>query len=54
MPAVVWNPGWPEDKWKPAYQAFAVHMARQGYIVLIPDHAPFGETSDFEDKAQQV
>ena len=51
MPAVVWNPGWPEDKWKPAYQAFAVRMARQGYIVLIPDQAPFGETSDFEDKA---
>jgi len=53
MPAVVWNPGWPEDKWKPAYQAFAVRMARQGYVVLIPDHAPFGETSDFENKADR-
>ena len=53
MPAMVWNPGWPEDKWKPAYQAFAVRMARQGYVVLIPDHAPFGETSDFEDKARR-
>lgn len=50
MPGLVWNPGWPEDKWKPAYQAFAVRMARQGYAVLIPDHAPFGETSDFENK----
>jgi dienelactone hydrolase len=26
-------------------------MARQGYVALIPDHAPFGETSDFENKA---
>ncbi len=51
LPALVWNPGWPEDKWKPAYQEFAVRMARQGYVVLIPDHAPFGETSDFENKA---
>ncbi|MCC6445265.1 MAG: dienelactone hydrolase family protein [Armatimonadetes bacterium] len=51
MPALVWNPGWPEDKWKPAYQAFAVRMARQGFAVLIPDHAPFGETSPFENKA---
>lgn len=50
LPALLWNPGWPEDKWKPAYQAFAVRMVRQGFIVLIPDHAPFGETSDFEQK----
>jgi hypothetical protein len=53
MPAVVWNPGWPEDKWKHAYQAFGVRMAQQGYAVLVPDHAPFGETSDFEDKARR-
>ncbi|HZO89001.1 MAG TPA: dienelactone hydrolase family protein [Chthonomonadaceae bacterium] len=52
-PALVWNPGWPEDKWKPAYQAFAVRMARHGYVTLIPDHAPFGETSAFEDKADR-
>ena len=50
LPALVWNPGWPEDKWKPAYQAFAVRMARQGFVVLIPDHAPFGETTSFGDK----
>jgi dienelactone hydrolase len=50
MPALVWNPGWPEDKWKPAYQAFGARMARQGFAVLVPDHAPFGETSDFENK----
>jgi len=45
MPALVWNPGWPEDKWKPAYQKFAVRMAGQGVAVLILDHAPFGETA---------
>jgi len=51
MPGLVWNPGWPEDKWKPAYQAFAVRMAEQGYVVLVLDHAPFGETSPMKDKA---
>src|SRR5579871_1524730 len=50
MPALVWNPGWPEDKWKPEYQEFGVRMARHGFVTLIPDHAPFGETSDFENK----
>ncbi len=45
LPALVWNPGWPEDKYKPTYQQFAVRMARQGFIVLIPDHAPFGESA---------
>ncbi|HEV2473409.1 MAG TPA: dienelactone hydrolase family protein [Chthonomonadales bacterium] len=50
LPALVWNPGWPEDKWAVAYQTFAVRMTQQGYAVLIPDHAPFGETSDFETK----
>ena len=44
QPALVWNPGWPQDKWDHAYQLFAVRMARQGFVVLIPDHAPFGET----------
>ncbi len=51
MPGLVWNPGWPEDKWKPAYQAFAVRMAEQGFVVLVLDHAPFGETSPMKDKA---
>jgi dienelactone hydrolase len=45
MPAVVWNPGWPQDKWQPAYQAFGVRMAEKGFAVLVMDHAPFGETS---------
>jgi len=49
-PALVWNPGWPQNKWDPAYQAFALRMARKGYLVLILDHAPFGETTPFDSK----
>ena len=45
LPACVWNPGWPENKFKPSYCAFGVRMARQGVAVLVPDHAPFGETT---------
>ena len=45
LPACVWNPGWPESKFKPSYCAFGARMARQGVIVLVPDHAPFGETT---------
>ncbi len=47
MPALLWNPGWPESKWKPAYQQFAVRLARQGFVVLLLDHAPFGETTPY-------
>jgi dienelactone hydrolase len=53
MPALVWNPGWPQDKWDRAYQAFAVRMAQQGFVVLILDHAPFGETTAFENKSDR-
>ena len=45
LPACVWNPGWPESKFKPSYCAFGARMARQGVVVLVPDHAPFGETT---------
>jgi dienelactone hydrolase len=51
MPGLVWNPGWPQDKWDRSYQEFALRMVRQGFVVLILDHAPFGETSPFENKA---
>jgi dienelactone hydrolase len=53
MPGLVWNPGWPQDKWDKTYQEFAVRMARQGFVILIPDHAPFGETTPYfpPDKA---
>jgi len=50
MPALVWNPGWPQDKWEGSYQKFAERMARQGYVVLIMDHAPMGESSPAGDK----
>jgi len=50
MPGLVWNPGWPQDKWDRAYQEFAVRMARQGFVVLILDHAPFGETAQLQTK----
>jgi len=45
LPALVWNPGWPQDKWVAAYQAFGLRMARKGFVVLVMDHAPFGEAS---------
>jgi len=47
MPALVWNPGWPQDKWDRTIQELAVRLTRQGFIVLTLDHAPFGETSPF-------
>jgi len=53
LPALVWNPGYGENKWVRTYQSFAVRMARQGFLVLILDHAPFGETTPYQmdDKA---
>ena len=48
MPALVWNPGWPQDKWARSYQEFAVRMARQGFVALILDHAPFGESAPYQ------
>jgi len=52
MPGLVWNPGWPQSKWDPAYHAFALRMTRHGFVVLILDHAPFGETSPPDGKHQ--
>lgn len=46
-PGLVWNPGWPQDKWDRTIEEFGVRMTRQGVIVLLLDHAPFGETSPF-------
>ncbi len=43
--ALVWNPGWPQDKWDPGCQRFALRMAGKGMVVLVLDHAPFGETT---------
>jgi dienelactone hydrolase len=52
MPGLVWNPGWPQDKWDKTLQEFALRMVRRGFVVITLDHAPFGETTPFfgEDK----
>ena len=42
------QPGYNESKWRQPYQKFAVRMARQGMRVLLPDHAPFGETTQYQ------
>jgi dienelactone hydrolase len=47
MPGLVYNPGWPFDKWDRPSEEFAVRMARQGFVILVLDHAPFGETTPF-------
>ena len=47
MPALLWNPGWNCDKWDRAGQELAVRIVRNGFVVLILDHAPFGETTPF-------
>ena len=45
MPGLVWSPGYNQTKWHASAQALAVRMARQGFVALVLDHAPFGETS---------
>lgn len=47
LPALVWNGGWPQDKWNRNIQQMAVRIARRGFAVLAFDHAPFGETTAF-------
>lgn len=49
MPGLVWNPGWPQDKWDKSCLQLGVRLARQGFVVLILDHAPFGETAPYQD-----
>jgi hypothetical protein len=53
-PGLVWSPGWPQDKWHPSYQSFAVRMAKKGFVVLVLDHAPFGETTPADDNKQSI
>jgi hypothetical protein len=47
MPSLVWSPGWRQDKWQRSYQEFGVRMAKQGYVVAVFDHAPYGETTPY-------
>ena len=45
MPALVWSPGWQQDKWHPSVQKLGTRLAKKGFVVLALDHAPDGETS---------
>ena len=45
MPGLVYQSGWPVDKYDKSSQEFAARIARQGFVVIVPDHAPFGETT---------
>lgn len=47
LPGLVWNHGWPVDKWNRNGQLMATRIARRGFAVLLYDHAPFGETTPF-------
>ena len=47
LPALVYNPGWPIDKWDKPSEELAIRMVRHGFVVLVLDHAPFGETTPF-------
>lgn len=44
-PALLICPGWPQTKYEPQFQRFAVRLAAHGFVSAILDHAPFGETS---------
>jgi hypothetical protein len=54
LPALVWNGGWPQDKWNPSIQRMAARIARHGFAVLTFDHAPFGETTPPMDRMREA
>jgi hypothetical protein len=54
MPGLVWNGGWPQDKWDKSIQRMAVRIARAGFVVLTFDHAPFGETTPPVDRMREA
>ncbi len=45
-PAVVLSPGWGDHKGVESFNHIAARWAGEGFITLIPDHAPFGEAAD--------
>jgi dienelactone hydrolase len=47
LPGLLWNGGWPIDKWNRNGLLMATRIARRGFVVLLFDHAPFGETTAF-------
>lgn len=52
LPALIFSPGYSQGKWDKSYQKFAVRMAKQGFAVLLFDHAPFGETASLDRSIQ--
>ena len=54
LPALLWNGGWPQDKWNTSIQRMAVRIARAGFIVHTFDHAPFGETTPPMDRMREA
>ena len=42
---LVWSPGFGQDKWNASTQALGCRLAKQGFVTLVMDHAPFGETT---------
>jgi hypothetical protein len=54
LPALLWNGGWPQDKWNKSIQLMAMRMARAGFVVLTFDHAPFGETTPQMDRTREA
>lgn len=54
LPVVVLSPGWFEDKWAGTYNHIAERWAEAGFITLIPDHIPFGESDDGSTQAAMI
>ena len=54
LPVIVISPGWFEDKWAATYNHIAERWAEAGFITLIPDHAPFGESDDGSTQAAMI
>ncbi len=54
LPALLWNGGWPQDKWNRSIQLMALRLVRSGFVVLTFDHAPFGETTPQMDRMREA
>ncbi len=46
LSAIIISPGWPHHKYIDTYNDFAFQLAKEGFLALILDHAPFGERQD--------
>jgi len=54
LPALVWNAGWPQDKFHKSIQLLGTRLAAKGFAVLTFDHAPFGETTPPMDRMREA